>query len=50
MTKTAFRGALAIHGAAAAFIAAVFIGQSAAPATAATPSYSCAATWRRQKP
>jgi len=40
MTKRAFR-ALAIHGAAAAFIAVALIGQSVEPAAAATPSYSC---------
>lgn len=38
----ASRGAVTIHGVAAAFIAVVFIGQSAAPAAAATPSFSCA--------
>lgn len=42
MTWMVSWGALAIHGAAAAVTAAVFIGQSAAPAAAATPSYSCA--------
>ena len=41
MTRTASRGAIVLLGAAAAFIAIVFIGQSAA--TAATPSFSCAA-------
>ncbi len=42
MTKRATCGAIAIHVASAAFIAVVFVGQTAAPATAATPSYSCA--------
>jgi uncharacterized protein len=42
MTRTASRGTIAIHGAAAAFILAVLIGQSAVPAAAANPSFSCA--------
>ena len=41
MTRTALAGKIRIHGAAAAFVAAFLIGQSAA-AFAANPSFSCA--------
>ena len=41
MTKIASRGAIAIRGVAAAFIAVVFVGLAAAPAAAAAPSFSC---------
>ncbi len=37
----ASRGAIAIRGAAAAFIAVVFVGLAATPAAAAAPSFSC---------
>lgn len=42
VVKMVSRGELALHAAAAAFIAVIFMVQSAAPTAAATPSYSCA--------